>query len=759
MDKAPKDLKSRFRSRTLLTQLFTVMLGFSTLLMVIVTLVVSHQTSNSFIANNNLIYTGTLNASSQTLDALLGGYHDSLTHITYDGNIIDFVVTPKDRDSIANYQIWSVLNGYCQENEAIEEVYFYVKNTDQVLTSVYETSRLNQFREEALMRQHFDSTPSTSIQKSGRTSYLELYEGHLYMVRDFPLNGEKSLGTLFMKIKPTALYQALSGSQTSYSRLLAYDAEWNPLFPKLLEYPVIPDEIKASSKDREYYNDHHYFLSNTETSHIRLVLMADNKYFTPSFQVVLKNSLPFFGLILILNSLLCITILSLSYMPVLKLTKLMASEESQKSPAETENEWDYLTQQFLNVSSQKHQLDRIVSNMIPKISKEFYFELLNGKPLELSYIKNILTNINSPIKAEGIYGLISITFSEQVSDSRKAEILTFLTDFLTRSAPGFFNYVNQQIDDSLYAVILQFESQVPSLQIASFEIKLEQSFMNSVKEQDSLALMELGPKCNNILNLSFSYMESLRRLTERKYTQKNPRKGLKDSVDDSIALDYHYFQTQLKIILKFIMNGENQSALEKSLEICRLLSANNNSEEVCKAFEYYRLAFLDTLASYHITEASEEEYSFVFASSLPFILENMEQPVRITEYMERFCAAAIHLLSEKYQKQQHKYLVKAKHYIENNYQDPDLSLNVLAKECHTTTSYLSRLFRESFGINFIDYLNQHRIDKAKELLLNTDETVKHVASATGFNSQQNFSRVFKKYTGVTPRQYKPSPRF
>lgn len=120
----------------------------------------------------------------------------------------------------------------------------------------------------------------------------------------------------------------------------------------------------------------------------------------------------------------------------------------------------------------------------------------------------------------------------------------------------------------------------------------------------------------------------------------------------------------------------------------------------------------------------------------------------------RCSTAAVNLLSEKYLKQQHKYLIRAKRYIEENYADPNLSLNLLAEQCKTTTSYLSRLFKESFGINFVDYLNQYRIEKAKELLMTTSKPVKEIASTSGFNSQQNFIRVFKKHAGMTPGQYK-----
>ncbi len=134
----------------------------------------------------------------------------------------------------------------------------------------------------------------------------------------------------------------------------------------------------------------------------------------------------------------------------------------------------------------------------------------------------------------------------------------------------------------------------------------------------------------------------------------------------------------------------------------------------------------------------------------------MKDPEKLKQCMKELALAAIRLLNEKYQKQQHKYLIQARKYIEENYMNPDLSLNLLAEQCKTTTSYLSRLFKESFGINFIEYLNQLRIQKAKSLLDTSKYSVKEAALLTGFNSQQNFIRVFKKYEGITPGQYKAS---
>lgn len=753
------DLLRGFKNKKLLTQLFTVMAAFSAILMTVVSMVVAHQTTATFINNNNLIYSNTLNVSLQTLDTLFSGFHNSLTHITYDAAIVDSVVTPKPLDSVANYQVWSVLNGYCQETEAIEEIYLYVKETSQILTSTYEKYSLDFFREKALVTNHFSGRPSTALLKSGRTTSIEMYEGSIYMVRDFPLNGEKRLGTLFMKMKPSILYDSLEGAQTSFSRLLAYDNDWNPLFPGMLDYSALPEEVIKEipaflklGRNTRYLGNQHYFFCKSGQTNIHMILMVDDFAFLPSFRMILMNSLPFFALILILSTLLSICVLYLSYMPVQKLKKMISLEGIRSNNENIKNEWDYLTESFLKISDHKCQLDYILSNMIPKISKEFYFDLLNGKPMELSYIQSILTNINSPLGPEGACKTIAVTLKESMESSMKARLLIVLTEALAGFSEGICHYVMQQIDESLYAVILQFHPDTPNFKITDFEIRLEQAFFDGLSDSEA-AWLEIGPKCSSIQNVSFSYQESLERLAQRKYPSKKTVGSLKASSEDSVTPDHHFFQLQLKSISDLIMKGNTDLALEKALHICRILSRDGSPEEIHKAYEFYRLAFLSTLAAYRITDTDQEEYAFLFQPD-PHTGENPDDPKLMQEYMAPFCTAAVRLLGEKYQKQQHKYLVRAKRYIEENYTDPDLSLNLLAGQCKTTTSYLSRLFKESFGINFVDYLNQYRIEKAKELLLTTDKSVKDIAFTSGFNSQQNFIRVFKKHAGVTPGQFK-----
>ncbi|MDE6936684.1 MAG: AraC family transcriptional regulator, partial [Lachnospiraceae bacterium] len=92
-------------------------------------------------------------------------------------------------------------------------------------------------------------------------------------------------------------------------------------------------------------------------------------------------------------------------------------------------------------------------------------------------------------------------------------------------------------------------------------------------------------------------------------------------------------------------------------------------------------------------------------------------------------------------------------YLSKNYQK-DLSQEFIASLFYLNRSYLSQLFKKKTGEKFVDYLNNIRIEKAKELLAGTDKDICTIARSTGYENTKYFFRVFKKKTGTSPEVYR-----
>lgn len=93
-------------------------------------------------------------------------------------------------------------------------------------------------------------------------------------------------------------------------------------------------------------------------------------------------------------------------------------------------------------------------------------------------------------------------------------------------------------------------------------------------------------------------------------------------------------------------------------------------------------------------------------------------------------------------------------YILENYQNDALNLEMLADHLGISYYYLSRLLKELLGTSFVRYLTTIRLEKAKQLLEKTGETIEQIAKQTGFYSSDSLIRTFKKYYGVTPSKYR-----
>lgn len=96
---------------------------------------------------------------------------------------------------------------------------------------------------------------------------------------------------------------------------------------------------------------------------------------------------------------------------------------------------------------------------------------------------------------------------------------------------------------------------------------------------------------------------------------------------------------------------------------------------------------------------------------------------------------------------------RAKEYIKANYAK-SITLEDVAREINVSPQYLSRLFKEETGENFIDYLTGMRIRIAKSLLESDEMSVKEICFSIGYSDPNYFSRIFKKIVGSTPTEYK-----
>ena len=115
-------------------------------------------------------------------------------------------------------------------------------------------------------------------------------------------------------------------------------------------------------------------------------------------------------------------------------------------------------------------------------------------------------------------------------------------------------------------------------------------------------------------------------------------------------------------------------------------------------------------------------------------------------------------LEETTQTKGSSYIEHAVQYMQENFTDSSMSVQTVAEYLGISGNYFSELFNVQMRESFTVWLNRLRVEKAQELLRATDISIRDIGFKCGFNTVQHFNRMFKKYSGVTPGQYRDKNR-
>ncbi|MDP4162476.1 MAG: AraC family transcriptional regulator, partial [Bacillota bacterium] len=118
------------------------------------------------------------------------------------------------------------------------------------------------------------------------------------------------------------------------------------------------------------------------------------------------------------------------------------------------------------------------------------------------------------------------------------------------------------------------------------------------------------------------------------------------------------------------------------------------------------------------------------------LLDRMRQSY--VEHYERLEADSIHKIKQ--------YIIEHSH--------EDISLDALGKKVGLSPIYISKIFKEKLGVNYIDFLTECRIGKAKKLMGDPEKSIKEITYEVGYHEPNYFSKVFKKMCGTSPKDYR-----
>lgn len=128
------------------------------------------------------------------------------------------------------------------------------------------------------------------------------------------------------------------------------------------------------------------------------------------------------------------------------------------------------------------------------------------------------------------------------------------------------------------------------------------------------------------------------------------------------------------------------------------------------------------------------------------------------KYVTELFAEALQIRDKSVTNRYQNMLTDVINYMKENYVNPDIGLNSVAKIANVTPTHFSTVFSNQTGKTFVEYLTELRMEKARELLRCSSEGSSEIAFAVGYKDPHYFSFLFKKINGCSPRDYRNGRR-
>lgn len=220
-----------------------------------------------------------------------------------------------------------------------------------------------------------------------------------------------------------------------------------------------------------------------------------------------------------------------------------------------------------------------------------------------------------------------------------------------------------------------------------------------------------------------------------------------DELEQHKKISYNFtFNDEIKL-MNLIKSGQKQEALAFADTVLDDFFSQGRIRREDAFYIYNQLLFICAKVVHETHIRVSDIVDFQKLMSLPLFTQ-------MNEYTMTCISNTCDTILSVRDNSDHNLSERVVQYIRENFKDNDLSLTCLADHFHVTAIYISKSVKKISGISFIDYLNRLRIDQSKQLLSSTDRSVRDISSEVGYDSDKNFIRVFKKYEGITPGQYR-----
>ncbi|WP_176541104.1 MULTISPECIES: AraC family transcriptional regulator [unclassified Bacillus (in: firmicutes)] len=444
------------------------------------------------------------------------------------------------------------------------------------------------------------------------------------------------------------------------------------------------------------------------------------------------------------------------YSPIKKLLEKLGHEDDQKGLWEKKgrDEFTLIEQQWQLLTQKSDSLQTRLVEQVTELKSSFILQLIQGYLYDHTEedLKNRMENYGWTVDGKGFIALdLQLTGLDDsmVHFSNKDEgLVTFVAaNIIDEIAKEMFEQFNViKFSDLTVGILLIYnQEQSPREVLYQFANKVTETINEIIKMNVTVTISEPTENMKKIPYI-FEKVRSGKRF--RIFENSNQIIDLQE-IQQTGHTTFHYPFAIEKEIIQAIRMGQAEEVEKLVQPFLKELTENGVNEINIQQ----GVMQLYSSIQHEILHSGIHPHELFKGKNMFEELSQIREPGRIIKWFtEEVICPYIQKIEGRMNMELKRVIEKVVIKIQDNYMY-DISLESCADEVGTNPYSLSKAFKQIIGINFIDYLTQLRIEKAKELLIHSDMKINDIAESVGYRHSY-FNRIFKKQIGVPPSQYR-----
>lgn len=759
--KATKISKSiaTYKFNSIFIKTFAILAVFSLLLLLLFSGFIVNDSARELVEESRSANQSIVRQAAASADLILANLCANMRATLFNKNVISVVIAPRNQSYEKGVALTRQLSDSMRNDGLVKNALVYIALTDEVYAANGSISPRGDYQDHAALDEYL-LRPYQNLLEMEEIPATDVFffEDRLFLVQEFPDKPNVRVGVLIWELDQHRLLEQIRGLSGEVSRMAwVYRPDGVPLLPDTLtgdlparlELPPPGAEEGAFPYEPAGADEQTLFYSRSRNTSWIFLYPVPSRELRFAFAFPPSRMIPFLIAFVVFSLALTLYITGLIYQPINHLIQTIASPQNSGIAAvAAKNEFDFLNMAFHEIRLSKDTFAAMMEGVTPAVLERVFTACLLGKDVEAETLEKTLRSLPTAFRATDRY----VVLAAMIPGDFQADAAVLQQDVCIVSATNLIHslleeqgdFFTVRMEDNVIAVILRFAPDMSALRIKQSIIRFGNQLLSRVEKLPYPVRLGRGRIYNHVADLHFSYRIALEELTYET--------GEQLTADSEAIHDKAYFIGRIPHIVKQIEAQSYQMASELCGRIVDEVSRHVADPQTARDILCVLADALTGQLLRHKASAAD-----------PIVLNRVpvEQELEACDTVAGLCQVAsgfyteqLSLLEVYGKKELHRHILHAREMIDRQYADPGLSLNMVAEQVGIHPSYLSRLFKENLGVSFLDYLGELRVERAKELLRGTELAVKEIAQRIGFQSMPTFFRVFKKYCGMSPGQYR-----